>query len=265
MLINDLYISNSLILIIVLCSIYLFVSFCTIFLIRKYSTSFFNPKFSDIHGHMFGVIGIIYAVLIGAIAVDTWDKFKMAEAIANKEATIAINIYNLAPSMGDTSQIKIQKNIEMYLNEVVNKEWEQMYKGISPAFKNLQLIELNKVLMGQFLENKKQEIYLPLLAQQLNELNQMREDRLFISVTYINYIILSFVFIGGFFLLLSLALIGLEFSLSSNFVLSSILSILIGLVLGITIGLDRPYQGDISVSNQPFVAALNFIQSLSMR
>jgi predicted small integral membrane protein len=103
------------------------------------------------------------------------------------------------------------------------------------------------------------------LAQQLNELNQMREDRLFISVTYINYIILAFVFIGGFFLLLSLALIGLEFSLSSNFVLSSILSILIGLVLGITIGLDRPYQGDISVSNHPFVAALNFIQSVSMR
>lgn len=265
MLSNDLYISNSFTLIIVLCSIYLLASFCTIFLIRKYSTSFFNPKFSDIHGHMFGAIGIIYAVLIGAIAVDTWDKFKMAQVISNKEATIAINIFNMAPILGDASQTKIQKNIEMYLDEVINKEWVQMQGGITPAFKNPQLIELNKILMGQVLENKKQEIYLPLLAEQLNELIQIREDRLFISVTYINSIILTFVFIGGFFLLLSLALIGLEFSLSSNLILSAILSILIGFVLGITIGLDRPYQGDISVSNEPFISSLNFIKTLSIR
>ena len=58
-----------------------------------------RPKFSEIHGHIFGVIGIIYAVLIGAIAVGSWDKFKAAEELTYKEALTSVSIYRSASGL----------------------------------------------------------------------------------------------------------------------------------------------------------------------
>ena len=99
------------------------------------------------------------------------------------------------------------------------------------------------------------------MIQEVNSLRMIREERLFLAETTLNTAILKLVFLGGFLTLLACIFLETESSKSHNAILLSILSILIGLVLSAIIGLDHPFQGDLSISSRPLEAALSYINN----
>jgi len=110
-------------------------------------------------------------------------------------------------------------------------------------------------------KTKSQELFIPIVIQEVNYLRMIREERLFLAESGLNGAILQLVFLGGFLTLLACIFLESESSKFNSAILLSILSILIGLVLSAIIGLDHPYQGDISISSRPLESALNYINS----
>jgi len=239
----------------------LFFSLGGILLLRKVWPISKRPKFADIHGHMFGVIGIIYAVLIGAIAIGSWDKFKSAEELANKEALTALSIYRTASGLETNQAKEVKQFIEGYLTNVIEKEWPNMKKGIILDIKEPYLYELSNFLTAINTKNTTQLIFLNTLVQETIKLREIRGMRIFVSDSSLNIILLQFTLLGSFLIFLATIFFGAEHPLPSSIIIVSILSIVTGLVITIIIGLDHPYQGDIVISPRPLEAALKFMKS----
>ena len=236
-------------------------SLTALYLLRKIWSIESRPKILDIHGHMFGVIGIIYAVLVGAIAIGSWEKFNHAEVLAIKEASSAINIYNSAPGLGNSEAKEVRTFIKHYLEEVIHNEWPKMKKNIPPEMNEDNITALTKRLTQIEPKNKSQELFIPIVIQQVNYLRMHREERIFLAETALTGAILQLVFLGGLLTLLACIFLESESSKLNSTIFLSILSILIGLVLAAIIGLDHPYQGDISISSRPLESALSYINS----
>ena len=136
-----------------------------------------------------------------------------------------------------------------------------MQKNISSDINEENITALTKRLVQIDPKNKSQELYIPIVIQEVNSLRMIREERLFLAETTLNTAILKLVFLGGFLTLLACIFLETESSKSHNAILLSILSILIGLVLSAIIGLDHPFQGDLSISSRPLEAALSYINN----
>jgi len=236
-------------------------SLATLYALRMIWPIESRPKILDIHGHMFGVIGIIYAVLVGAVAIGSWEKFNHGDVLVIREASIAMNIYNAAPGLGKGDVKEVQTFIKNYLENTIHNEWPKMQKNISSDINEENITALTKRLVQIDPKNKSQELYIPIVIQEVNSLRMIREERLFLAETTLNTAILKLVFLGGFLTLLACIFLETESSKSHNAILLSILSILIGLVLSAIIGLDHPFQGDLSISSRPLEAALSYINN----
>jgi hypothetical protein len=236
-------------------------SLATLYLLRKIWPIEDRQKILDVHGHMFGVIGIVYAVLVGAVAIGSWEKFNHADIVVIKEASSAINIYNSAPGLGNIEAKEVQTFIKHYLEDAIQNEWPKMKKNITPEMNEANVTALTKRLTQIEPKTKSQELFIPIVIQEVNYLRMIREERLFLAESGLNGAILQLVFLGGFLTLLACIFLESESSKFNSAILLSILSILIGLVLSAIIGLDHPYQGDISISSRPLESALNYINS----
>lgn len=245
----------------ILCLFCLSFSLISLFALRKIWPLERRPQLSEIHGHIFGVIGIIYAVLIGAITIGSWEKFNHADDLIIKEASSAINIYNAAPGLGSGADKEVQAFVKNYLEGIIQNEWPQIQKGHSPEIKEVNVTALTKRIAQIEPKNKSQELFIPIVTHEVNSLRKIREERLFLAETSLNSAILKLVFIGAFLTLMACVFLDDKKSRLDNVILLSILSILIGLVLSAVVGLDHPYQGDLSISHRPLESALNYINS----
>jgi hypothetical protein len=258
---NYLYAANSIWQSLTLSLICLFFLHTGTLLLRRYLPAKYCPKFNDIHGHIFGVIGIIYAVLVGAIAVGSWEKFKHAEELVYKEAMSSLNIYRLADGLEPSKAQEMKIIIRSYVHSVVQKEWDAMKIGKPPELKEPSLIALTNLLTTIHPKNKTQEIFLTFLVEENIKLREIRGARIFISESSLNPVILQFTFLSSFLIILASIFFGTEHSFLSNFIVVSVLSIVTGLVLTIIVRFDHPFQGDIITSADPFASALNLMSS----
>ena len=239
----------------------LFFSLLSMLVLRRFWPASDKPRFKDIHGHIFGVIGIIYAVLIGAIAVGCWEKYKHADELVYKEVMSSLNIYRSAAGLERSKENEIKLLIKNYVINVVDNEWDSMKVG-----KPLDLIEPNLLRLNDLLtkiqpENKTQEIFLTHLVEETNKLREIRGMRLFLATSSLNRIVLQFIFFSSFLLILASIFFGIENSILSNIIVISTLSVITGLVLSIIMGLDHPYQGNIITSQDPFISVLKLMNS----
>ncbi len=246
------------IILIILC---LSFALASLYLLRRIRPIESRQKILDVHGHIFGVVGIIYAVLVGAIAIGSWEKFTHAEMLITKEASNAISIYKLAPGLGNDQTKEVQTFMKNYLESAIHEEWPKMQKNIAPDMDEANLTALTKRLMQIEPKKKSQELLMPMMIQEVNNLRAIREERLFLAKNTLNGAILKLVFLGSVLTILACIFLESETSKFNSIALLSILSVLIGLVLSAIIGLDHPYQGDLSVLPHPLESALGYINS----
>jgi len=239
----------------------LFFSLISMLLLRRFWPASNRPKFKDIHGHIFGVIGIIYAVLIGAIAVGCWEKYKYADELVYKEVMSSLNIYRSASGLDRDKEYEVKQLMRNYVINVVENEWDTMKVGAPLDLNEPNLLMLNNLLAKILPNSKTQEIFLTFLVEETNKLREIRGRRIFLSTSSLNGIILHFTFFGSFLIIFAGIFFGTEHSLLSNIIIISALSMVTGLVLTIIIGLDHPYQGDIVTSLDPFKSALSLMNS----
>jgi len=239
----------------------LFFSLLSMLILRRFWPTSDRPRFKDIHGHIFGVIGIIYAVLIGAIAVGCWEKYKHADELVYKEVMSSLNIYRSASGLEPSKGNEVKQLIKNYVINVKDNEWDAMRSGKSLDLIEPNILTLNNLLTKIHPENKTQEIFLTFLVEETNKLREIRGMRLFLATSSLNRIILQFIFFGSFLLILAGIFFGIENSLLSNIIIVSTLSVVTGLVLSIIMGLDHPYQGNIMTSQDPFVSVLQLMNS----
>jgi hypothetical protein len=82
--------------------------------------------FKAVSPGMLPPLGILFALLVGFIAVDVWGDFAKAKTAVTTEASALRAIVLLAGAFPDEQRTRIYALVNRHIDEAVNKEWPEM-------------------------------------------------------------------------------------------------------------------------------------------
>jgi hypothetical protein len=83
---------------------------------------------NEVAGFIYGVIGVLYAVLLGFTAIIVWERFDNAQAGVNEEANALTDLYRNAQAFSDDVRRELETDLRAYATLVAEKEWAAMSK-----------------------------------------------------------------------------------------------------------------------------------------
>jgi Protein of unknown function (DUF4239) len=82
--------------------------------------------FKAVSPGMLPPLGILFALLVGFIAVEVWGNFGKAKAAVTTEASALRAVVLLAGAFPDEQRMSIYALVNRHIDESVNKEWPEM-------------------------------------------------------------------------------------------------------------------------------------------
>jgi len=82
--------------------------------------------FKAVSPGMLPPLGILFALLVGFIAVEVWGNFEKAKAAVTNEASALRAVVLLAGAIPDEHRLRIYALINRHIHEAVTKEWPEM-------------------------------------------------------------------------------------------------------------------------------------------
>ena len=93
--------------------------------------------------------GILFALLVGFVAVEVWNNFDKAKAAVTTEASALRAVVLLAGAFPDEQRTRIYALVNRHIDESVNKEWPEMaQQRATLAILPTALIEALHVTLG---------------------------------------------------------------------------------------------------------------------
>jgi hypothetical protein len=136
-------------------------------------------RHNAVTGVILGLIGTLYAVILGFVVVVVWQGYTTASDVVSSEANAVAKVYRLARGVAQPAGRTIRLHISDYAQTVLTKEWPRMasagqadhqagviareianevvnLKPTTPAQSNLQAAMLAAV--GQFLDDRRSRL-----------------------------------------------------------------------------------------------------------
>jgi hypothetical protein len=82
--------------------------------------------FKAVSPGMLPVLGVLFALLVGFIAVEVWGNFDKAKAAVATEASALRAVILLVGAFPDEQRTRFYALINRHIDESVNKEWPEM-------------------------------------------------------------------------------------------------------------------------------------------
>jgi len=235
-------------------------SILALFVIEAITPHHARREHNDIVGFIYAVVGVVYAVLIGAVAVGVNENYNKVSEIVVKENSAAANIYKLSNNFSKIDQERIQEAMFDYMKLVIEQEWPQMNAGIIPTTGGW--APLNKLIstLHEFkIESTKESVFFTELVTQLDQLNNIRRDRIFMSGESLDLPLYSMIFAGAFICIIGSLLFG-GTKPYSHMPITLLLALMIALIISTIFTLDKPFRGGIAITAHPFELTYHLLQ-----
>ena len=191
--------------------------------------TFWEPSRRSVHndviGWQIGILGTIYAVMIGFMLYAVWNNFQTAETNANNEANDIVNLYRAADGLPQADRDQIQLAARNYTNVVITQEWSQMDRQRpgpeGERFAGQQYVmDLWVSTAHSSANTPAQQASLSQVMVELSSMTEHRRIRLLESRTEMPNILWGVLVMGGMITIASSCLIGSE-NVALHFVLIS--------------------------------------------
>lgn len=239
--------------------VFLFISIALIglYITRKYTSPKSLKSNHDIAGYTFGIIGVIYAVLLGFVAVNVNEDYHNAERAAEQEAIMLIDLFRDAEVFNPRVRDKIRDEITSYTEYVIDKEWNKLAQGISnpPAIMH----NLWKAYTSINPQTEREKIWLAESVSKLNDFSNIRLARIYNSKGSVGSMMWTFLIAGAFIITAFMYFFYAE-SIIAQGLMSAFLTGTVAFMLFLIFQLSNIYYGDISVQPVYLQKALHFFQ-----
>ncbi len=201
-------------------------------------------------GNFLAFFGVIYGVLIGMLAIATYDNFSTAQKIVSSEAASLAALYLDVSAYPEPERSILMVTLRDYTRFVIDQAWPLQRQGIVPEGGNRFIDTLHATMVGFEPRTAGQEI---IHAEALNQFNNFitdRRQRLFSVTTSIPAPMWYTMILGT---LLSMALVWLlNVRFIPRLVLGSMLAAALGSVIALVALLDNPFRGKLSIDSGAF-------------
>ncbi len=237
---------------------------CGMLVVRKLIPSEEARAHHEVAGYLLGVVGTLYAVLLGLVVVDVQAKYQQAALMAETEADSAADLFHLADSFPEKQRRAIQETLADYVTIILQQEWNAPKAGTSEA--STRPVRRIWTILNNYepVSNHEQQSYAQALVE-LTQLADSRRYRIVVSAGTVQPILWTVLASGGIVTVLFTFFFSVE-SLKAHLIMTSMLVICLSLNVLFVVLYSNPYKGDLKVRPQGFeYDAQSFAEQLQGR
>ena len=204
--------------------------------------------FKAVSPGMLPPLGILFALLVGFIAVEVWNNFDKAKLAVASEASALRAVVLLAGTFPDEQKIRIYALIDRHIDEAMNKEWPAMAQQqatLSTLRANALIEALHEVLTLKPADDR-QRIAQPEMVKALESAPDARRQRIIVSQSAVGKVKWAGILLQGLCTLIAIAMVHSDNRLTSAIALT-LFATGIALSLLLIAAYSRPFTGEISV------------------
>lgn len=206
-----------------------------------------SSKHNDVISYCFAAVGVLYGLMLGLIAVGTWQNFSDADAKAAKEANSLGALYRDLDGYPEPLRTQTEDLLREYLQVVIEEEWPAHQKGQLLDAGDSVLEKFENKIMGFEPVSETQKIAHMEVIDTLDSVIENRGYRMQSVSTALPGVLWAVVLIGA------IVNIGLTYLFwIENLRLQSLLVMAfassLAMLIFLTAAMDNPYRGEFSVS-----------------
>ncbi len=195
-------------------------------------------------GYILASFSVLYGILLGLLAVESYQNYSTANDIVSREATAISALYRDFGGYPEPERGRLRESLRSYAQEVVQKSWPLQRKGLTPTHETKRVTDLFTAAIAFVPANKAQEILHAEALRQLNVFAEARRVRLNNINMRIPPILWWVVMMGA---LVHIVLIWmLDVRKHVHLLLGGLLSFYIGVVIFAIAAMDNPFRGEVS-------------------
>ena len=141
-----------------------------------------EPGLNEIIGDFLQYFGVIYGLLLGLLAVATYQNLAEVDKTVGHEAAALGALYRDVSAYPEPIRSELQDEIRHYTRFVIDEAWPLQRKGIVPAGAVTKAARIHESLAGFEPQSKSQEAMHAVALRQFNTFYEYRRERLY-SVT----------------------------------------------------------------------------------
>ena len=210
-----------------------------------------QPGHNDIVGIALSAYGVFYGIMVGLIAVGTYENFSQVEGNVGREASCLNSLYRDVSGYPEPVRTELKARVRDYVHHIVDDAWPEQRRGLIPTGGTPKANAIQEKLLAFEPATKGQEILHAETLGKYGEMGEMRRLRLQSVTSGLPVEMWGVVVVGALLNIVLTWMLSLE-KLSVHLAVSGILALFVGLVLFLVAAMDNPFRGTISVSPEPF-------------
>jgi hypothetical protein len=224
-----------------------------IVLTRSHVRRWVKPQedWNEVMGYVLSCHGVLYGILLGLIAVGTYQNLSDVEETVGREASALAALDRDVSSYPDPIRVELRELLGEYCRFVIEEAWPAQRRGIIPEGGTARVSAFQRKLMTFEPATKGQEALHAATLHQFNLFVEVRRERLHHVTTGLPPVLWYVVAAGAVLGIVLTWLFSID-SLSAHLTVAGILSLLTGLVVFLIAAMDHPYRGDVSVTPEAF-------------
>jgi Protein of unknown function (DUF4239) len=207
---------------------------------------------NEVAGFIYGVIGVLYAVLIGFTAIIVWEQFDKAQAGVDQEANELADLYRHAQVFPDDTRNALETQLRAYARLVVEKEWPAMAERTSSPETWGMYNQLWRTYHQFQPQNDHETIWYEQSLTRLNQLGDYRRLRLVSSQSEGIPVVMWVALLGAGGITIGFSFLFGTRSATAQVLMTSALAMTIALVLVSILALEEPFAGITRVDPDAF-------------
>jgi Protein of unknown function (DUF4239) len=224
---------------------------CGMFIVRRYLSHDELRPHHEVAGYLLGIVGTLYAVLLGLVVVDVQAKYQQARMMAESEANAAADLFHIAGGFPDKERRAIQQDLYNYVVIILEKEWNSP-KGSTHEESTAPLRHLWSVLNNfEPTTNRDQQSYQQAIAEMV-QLGDSRRFRITNSSGGVPPVLWIVLVAGGILTVMFTYFFGVA-SQKAHIIMISMLVLCLSLNVLLVVLYSNPYRGDLRVQPQGFM------------
>ncbi len=207
---------------------------------------------NEVAGFIYGVIGVLYAVLLGFTAIIVWEQFDKAQAGVDQEANELADLYRDAQAFPDATRKKLESQLRAYARLVVEKEWPAMAERTSSPETWEMYNQLWRTYHRFQPQNDHERTWYAQSLTRLNQLGDQRRLRLLSSQSKGIPVVMWVALLGAGGITIGFSFLFGTRSATAQVLMTSALAMTIALVLVSILALEEPFAGITRVDPDAF-------------
>lgn len=238
-------------------AVFLAVSLGGLWLTRPWARKHCN-QYNDLANYYIAAVGVFYALLVGLIAVATWEDYSDVESTVSNEAVTLADLYRDAGGYPPEMRVPLQQALRRYVHHVIEEEWPDQRRGVEPQTHVAIVAELSRRMAAFEPATPGQQVLHAEFLRRFNEFLTFRRLRLQAVDSGLPEVMWTVMLLGA------AITIGMTFflwtdNLRVHSLLTASFAAIIGLVIFLIFALDEPLIGRVSVDPGSFQDVLTSV------